>query len=103
MANAAHTNTVGRVVGYGLAAIAIPRFIIPAIVDGIGSKEANHHLDADFAGIALRNQIVAPYSTVHGLIFVPNDEFNPSFTMSVTNQETGTSYTLSSSKPELNV
>jgi len=101
VAKLVHTNTAGRAAGYGVVGLFIWPFIIPAVVDGIGSSEANHQLDADFAGKALRNQIVAPYSTVHGLIFVPKNEFDANFTMSVTNQETGTSYTLSSSKPEV--
>jgi hypothetical protein len=102
-AKAVHTNTALRAAGYGVVGLFIWPFIIPAIVDGIGSSEANHELDADFAHKALRNQIIAPRAIVSGLIFVSNDEFHEDFSCTLVDQETGVRHMLSTSKPELKV
>ncbi|HEY5260201.1 MAG TPA: hypothetical protein VIJ46_06085, partial [Rhabdochlamydiaceae bacterium] len=56
-----HTSTVGRAVGYGVAALLIWPLIIPAIVDGVGSSEANKHLDNDFAAKEAKDQILYPH------------------------------------------
>lgn len=110
VAKTVHTNTTGRAVGYGVAAFVCMPLIIPtiafgtsAIVDGIGSSEANHELDADFAHKALQNQIIAPRGTVSGLVFVPTCEFSENFSLTLLDQETGDRFALSPSKPELKV
>ncbi len=71
VAESVHTDTIARAAGYGIAAVFMFPFVIPAIIDGIGSAQANQHLDSDFAAKALHDQVIRPYSTLNGLIFVP--------------------------------
>lgn len=94
-----HTNTVGRAVGYGVTGLFIPIFLIPAIVDGIGSSEANKALDADYEHKALYDKTISKFSSVNGLIFIPKNEFTPHFTVTVASMETDEAFTLSPMNP----
>jgi hypothetical protein len=71
--SAAHTSTVGRVLGYSaLALFSSVWFVIPAVVDGIASYEANSALDADYFSKAFKNKTtIAPNTKMNGIIFVP--------------------------------
>ncbi len=94
VAEKVHTNTAGRVVGYGVGSLFFPLLVIPAIVDGIGSSSANRQLDMDYSRKALRSQIVHPFSSIDGLVFTPIKSFVPDFTLSVTDIQTSKSYKL---------
>ncbi len=83
VAQTVHTSTVGRVVGYGVGALFLWPLAIPAIVDGVGSAEANDHLDIDYSLKAARDQIIPPQSHLNKLLFIPIDEYHSSFTISL--------------------
>ena len=95
VAKLVYTDTTGRAVGYGVAGLFIWPLVIPAIVDGIGSAQANEQLDTDFARKALCDRLVTKYNSANGLIFVPVEEFNPNFTLTVTSIETDKEFILS--------
>lgn len=110
VAERTHTNTVGRAVGYGVASFVCLPLIVPAIafgasaiVDGTGSAKSNERLDMDFSQKSLRTQIVKPYTTVNGLIFVSCDDFNENFTLTVVDQTTSESFQLSPTAPKLKI
>jgi len=88
VAQLVHTNTAGRAAGYGVAALFILPLAIPAIVDGVGSAEANKKLDADFASKVLCDQTIGPRETLNGLIFVPVETYNPDFEIRLIDTET---------------
>lgn len=99
VAQEVHTNTAGRVIGYGAASFICFPLIIPAIVDGVGSAKANKKLNSDFARKALRNQIVKPMSTINGLIFASVNEFDPNFKFTVVDTQSNQQYTLNPCNP----
>lgn len=101
VADTVHTNTTARAVGYGVTGIFIWPFLIPAVVDSIGSSKANEKLNADFHRKTLHEQIVKPLSTINGLIFVPNESFNAEFSFILTDLTNNKQYVLSSAQPEL--
>lgn len=78
-----HTSTVGRAVGYGIAGIVFLPMLIPAVIDGVGSARANDQLDKDFAKKELEDQAVKPFSTINGLVFVPEEDFNHNFAVTL--------------------
>ena len=85
----ARTSTVGRSAGYGAAALLVSNvFVIPAIVDGIKSSNANGALEADYHHKAAKKQTVQPNSTLNKLIFVPKNSCPSSFKVRLA--ETGT-------------
>lgn len=90
-----YTSTMGRVVGYGLASFVLPILVIPAMVDGIKSGQANDKLDKDFARKSLHDQIIEPYAVLDGIIFVPTKEFDKSFTLKLIDVESREEHLLS--------
>lgn len=88
VAEKVHSSTAKRAVGYGIVGLFIWPFLVPALVDGLGSAEANKKLDFDFKHKSLKNQIITPFSTINGLIFVPVESFNPEFGFVLIDNET---------------
>lgn len=76
VAKSVHTSTAKRVTYYGIAGLFLSPFLIPAVVDGIKSSEANKELDRDYARKALKSETLMPQSQISALIFVPIERFN---------------------------
>ena len=89
VARTVHTSTVGRVLGYGIPGIILAwPLVIPAVVDGIKSSDANEALDMDFyIKTAKEDQIIAPHSHFNKLIFVDACEYQSNFTLTLIDQE----------------
>lgn len=96
VAEKVHTSTLKRVASYGVGSLFLPVLIIPAVVDGIGSSQANKQLDFDFENKALENQVIQPYATANGIIFTPVKNFNHTIKAILIDVETGKKVTLSS-------
>lgn len=88
VAKTVHTSTVGRSVGYGIAGLILWPFIIPAIVDGVGSAHANQSLDNDFAAKSAKSQVLEPYSRINSLIFVPVNQYTENFSITLIDEKT---------------
>lgn len=83
-----HSSTVGRTVGYGAASLFVSRlFVIPAIVDGVKSSNANKTLDADYFNKTAREQTLTPNSKLNGLIFVPSDSYAHDFSITLIEED----------------
>lgn len=88
VAGKVHTSTVGRILGYGVPGVIILwPLIIPAVVDGIKSADANEALDYDFSSKIARDQIINPHSHFNKIIFVPVSDFQQSFNVTLIDQE----------------
>ena len=83
---------------YGVAGLFLWPFFIPAVVDGVKSSQANQRLDEDFAKKELADQIISPYNTINGLIFVPKNEFSRDFTVTAVDVEKRVRFALNSNK-----
>lgn len=98
-----HTSTVGRAVGYGVVGLILWPFLIPAVVDSVGSAEANNKLDQDFDKKELEDQLVRPHSTINGLVFVPEEDFRSDFAITLVDAKTHEKFVLTSENPLLTV
>ncbi len=88
VARKVHTSTVGRILGYGVpGAIILWPLIIPAVVDGIKSSEANEALDYDFSSKIARDQTINPHTYFNKIIFVPVSDFQHSFNVTLIDQD----------------
>lgn len=88
VAEKVHTSTVGRVAGYGAAAIiATPLFVLPAVIDGYKSVRANEALDSDFAAKGAKDVVIYPHSHVNMLLFVPVEGYEKTFTVTLLDEE----------------
>lgn len=100
VAKKVHTATVGRVVGYtagALLSVALfipPLLIVPAVVDGIRSSQANQKLDHDFSEKAADCFLIPPGTFKTTLLFVPKGKFSPVFDLTLIEEETGTPKTV---------
>lgn len=76
VASSLHRNSVARGLGFGIPGLLFYwPLIIPAFVQGLGADEFNSAMDYDFLRKSLTDQVVAPYMTVSGIVFVPTQEF----------------------------
>ena len=87
VAQTVHTDTAGRAVGYGVGALFLFPLAIPAIVDGVGSAQANKQLDSDFDSKMLGDTMIHPGEMLNGLIFVPTESFKPDFEIRLTSTD----------------
>ncbi|HSX38716.1 MAG TPA: hypothetical protein VLE95_07805 [Chlamydiales bacterium] len=88
VAEKVHTSTAGRAAGYGVGALFLWPLAIPAIVDGVKSAKANEALDNDFSAKVAHDQIIFRHSHFNKLLFVPVNEYQPTFTITLVEQET---------------
>ena len=103
VANTVHTSTTKRAVGYGVAGLFVWPLLIPAVVDGVGSHEANKKLDDDFSHKTLQDQLISPRSTINGLIFIVANNFTAPLEMTVTDVATQEKFVLAPKKARLRI
>jgi hypothetical protein len=103
VAHAVHTSSINRAVGYGIPGLFIWPLLVPAIVDTVKSEKANKKLDIDFARKSLRAQIIRPYDTINGLIFVDIEQFTENFSIMLENKKLNRVYTLSTIKQSIKI
>lgn len=94
VAEKAHTSTAGRATGYGVAAVFLWPLAIPAIIDGVKSSNANEALDNDFSAKAAHDQIISHHSHFNKILFVPVNEYQPTFTITLVEQNSNVLKTL---------
>lgn len=82
-----HTDTVGRATAWGVGSLCLWPLLIPAVVDGVGSSNANKAMDSDFGAKNLKGTIIQPYGTMNGIIFVPTSEYNDTFSVVLIDRE----------------
>jgi hypothetical protein len=88
VAEKCHTSTAGRAAGYGVGALFIWPLVIPAIVDGAKSSNANTQLDRDFSEKSMGQMVIGPHATHNGVIFFSNKEYQESFTVKLLDRDT---------------
>ena len=88
VAQQVHTSTAGRAGGYGAAALFFWPFVIPAVVDGVLSVQANESLDLDFASKGAKDQVIAAHAHVNMVMFVPESDFDNVFSITLIDLET---------------
>ena len=88
VADSVHTDTAGRIAGYSVGALFIWPLLIPAVVDGIKSSNANGSLDSDFADKTAKDQVLYSGAIMNALLFVPKGSVQKSFTVTLIDKET---------------
>ena len=95
VARTVHTSTIGRILWYGVPGLILSPFglglplIIPAVVDGIKSSEANDALDVDYYVKTIKDdQVIGPHSHFNKLVFVDAAKYQSSFSLTLIEQGT---------------
>ncbi len=91
VARQVYTSTATRVTLYAVGSLVIPLLIVPAIVDGMKSQEANALLTQDFDKKTAKNEVIGARSSLNTIIFVPKHDFDHAKDISITliDSETG--------------
>ncbi len=91
-----HLNTTKRVLTWGIWALFIWPFIIPAACDGLNSSSANKKLDKDFSERIIDQYsqlVIKPYSSINKVIFLTPSNYRSIFELSLENQTNNESMT----------
>jgi hypothetical protein len=88
VADKVHTSTVARATLYGAGALILWPLAIPAVIDGVKSAQANEALDADFDAKVAKDQVITKHSNLNKVLFVPRNEVNGFFTITLLDAET---------------
>lgn len=87
VANKVHTSTGGRIAAWGVGGLIFFPLIVPAVVDGFKSANANKALDADYTTKAIREQTIQPHSSFNGVVFIPKKYAKEKIQMYLVNQK----------------
>jgi len=94
VANSLHRDGMARGIGFGIGSLWFMPLIFPALIQGLGANDYNDAMNIDFSNKSLKKQVVAPYTTVEGVIFASRDEFSRNFTLTVQDIDKKMSFTL---------
>lgn len=80
-----YLQTVPRSVAFKVAAFLFWPFIIPGTIDTIITIKAHFALKKDFYAKSIKKEgeVVLPYSTVHRVLFVPHEDYQEGFTLTM--------------------
>lgn len=82
-------STVGRATTYGVIGLFIWPFLIPAVVDGVGSANANKKIEDDYAYKEINDKTrIAPNGMLTGIVFVEKMKPGENFDMRLLDVET---------------
>jgi len=82
-------STAARAGTYGVIGIFIWPFLIPAVIDGIGSASANRKIEDDYAYKEIEGKArILPNGMLTGIVFVEKMKPGETFTMRLINVET---------------
>jgi hypothetical protein len=88
VAQLVHTNTVGRAAGWGVAGLFVWPLLVPAVVDGVGSYQANQRLDDDYSRKGVQQTVIQPGTIMNRVIFTPMQEYPGYFRLTLLNRDT---------------
>jgi len=63
-------STAGRATAYGVAGVFIWPLLIPAVVDGVGSSQANQRMQDDFMYKEIKDERIVPNGLLNGVVFL---------------------------------
>ncbi len=72
-------STIPRAIGYKIASFFFWPFMIPSTIDSIRVMSHHKKLKKDLIAKSIRQEVVAPYSLYHRVLFVPKDKFETRF------------------------
>lgn len=70
---------IPRGIAYKIAGLFFWPFLIPSTIDTIRVLSHHEHLKKDIMAKSMKDEVIAPYSTFHRVLFVPKEEFKQTF------------------------
>ena len=81
-------NTAGRATAYGVAGLFIWPLLIPAVVDGTGSANANQKMESDYMYKEIQDGRIQPNGLLNGVIFLDKIKEGEEVAVRLQNTET---------------
>jgi len=81
-------STVGRATGYGVAGLFIWPLLIPAVVDGVGSSQANERMQDDYMYKEIKDERIQPNGLLNGVVFLDKMKTGEELAVRLTNIKT---------------
>lgn len=81
-------STVGRATTYGVAGLFIWPLLIPAVVDGVGSAQANARMEDDYMYKEIKDDRVQPNGLLNGVVFLDKMKEGETLDIRLTNVDT---------------
>lgn len=78
-------STVGRATTYGVIGLFIWPLLIPAVVDGVGSAQANQKMESDYAYKEIKDDRIQPNGLLNGVIFIDRMKSGEEFVVRLQN------------------
>ncbi len=84
-----HTSTATRAGIYGtIGVLSCGLFLIPAVVDGMKSYDANQKIDRDYLRKSRDSLVLTPHAQLNTILFVPVEAYYDDFNITLINEET---------------
>ncbi len=103
VAKEVYFNTGLRLFLWGVGTVIVPILIVPFIIEAVESPRANAALEDDYACKSLFNQVIEPYGTINGIIFVETNQFDPNFSFILSDQTSNQKFELSTMHPQISI
>ena len=81
-------STVGRATSYGVAGLFIWPLLIPAVVDGVGSAQANVKMEDDYMYKEIKDDRIQPNGLLNGVVFLDKMKDGETLDIRLTNVDT---------------
>lgn len=81
-------NSIARAVGFKIAGFIFFPFIVPGTIDSLMTHKNYRALKRGLSSKTVKEEIIAPYSVLQRVFFVPEEEYKEAFTVTLQNQET---------------
>lgn len=80
-------STVGRATSYGVAGLFFWPLLIPAVVDGVGSSNANQRMEDDYMYKEIKDERIVPNGLLNGVLFIDKMKDGEELTIRLQNVE----------------
>ncbi len=81
-------SSIPRSIGYKIAGFLFWPFMIPGTIDGIRVMVHHKKLKNDLLAKSMKEEVIAPYSTLNRVLFVSDQQFQESFKVTLIDLET---------------
>lgn len=76
-------SAIPRGIAYRIASFLFWPFLIPSTIDSIRVMSHHQQLKKEIKGVGVKQEVLASYSTFHRILFVPKEEIESSFTVTL--------------------
>lgn len=90
VANEVTKRAIPRAIGLKILSFVFWPFMIPSAIDSVKTYKSHEHLKKHLKAKAVKEEVIAPYSVVQRVIYVPIEAYTEQFSLTFQNQETGT-------------